>query len=561
MGRRISLTLLVSIIVVCISALILNIVFKPFGSRDQAPDKSIAVLPFINDSPDQEGMYFINGTMEAILNKLSKIEDLRVVSRTSVEQYRENPRRVSVIAEEMNVSYILEGSGMRHEDQLFLSIQLIDAVNDKHVWSESYQKEIGEFTELFSQVALSVAAEINVHISQEEKSLIEKIPTANRAAYELYLRARDGLHYFAGRNQLDRSMDLLRQAIDVDPGFADAYAELGWIFDVLHDRNPFAYSSYLDSVLLYANKALLLDEQVELAHEIKGAYYRDMGDLNRALAHFSDALRINPNSHQAYWGMGWAYFTKHDFVPSIESFQKTTLLNRGEILPWALRHLGRAYNAAGFSDKFKEILEEVFTLEGDSVSFFNDYSFAERTAGNLTEALEAAQKAYEFKQGSYSSTLEHLAMCHYELGDYDKALEYCILFLEGMEAQNQFTPYNMSSFIVLLLHAGDSARADNYLERLIDYDQLAPTGSTLNSLALKAHLSALQGQHKKALGYLAQIAQEERLFVWVNKWRTSSVFSEISTDTEFLRIIGEIERKFEAQRAADRQRLEEKGLL
>jgi TolB-like protein/AraC-like DNA-binding protein/Tfp pilus assembly protein PilF len=561
LGKRISLTLLISIIVVFISAFILKTIFKPFGSKDQALDKSIAVLPFINDSPDQERMYFINGTMEAILNNLSKIKDLRVVSRTSVEQYRENPKPMAVIAEEMKVSYVLEGSGIRHEDQLFLTIQLIDALNDKHLWSESYQKEIGETTELFSQVALSIAAEINVHISPEEKSLIEKIPTNNRAAYELYLRALDGLYYSSGRRKLNRSLDLLRQSLEYDPGFADAYAELGWIFDALHDRNPVEYSSYPDSVLLYANKALLLDEQVELAHEIKGAYYKDMGDLSRALEHYSDALRVNPNSHTAHWGMGWAYFTQNNFIPSIESFHKTTQLNRGEHLPWALRNLGMAYNAAGFPDKYKEILGDVLAIDGDSVFFYNQYSFAESTMGNLSEALEAAQKAYEYNQGSWSSTLEHLTMCHMNLGQDDKALEYCILFLDGMEAQNQFTPYIMPDFINILLHSGDSARANHYLDRLINYNQVASTGQTLNSLTIEAHISAIMGEHEKTLDYLALIAQQERLFVWVNKWRTSSVFSEINTDPEFLRIIGEIERKFDSQREDDRQWLEENDLL
>ena len=89
--------------------------------------------------------------MEAILNNLCKIEDLRVVSRNSVEQYRNNPKATIVVAEEMNVSYILEGSGMRHEDQLFVTVQLIDARSDKHIWSESYQKGIGRITELFSR--------------------------------------------------------------------------------------------------------------------------------------------------------------------------------------------------------------------------------------------------------------------------------------------------------------------------------------------------------------------------------------------------------------------------
>jgi len=111
-------------------------------------DKSIAVLPFINDSPEETEMYFINGTMESILDNLCKIEDLRVVSRTSVEQYRNNSKPVQTIAKEMNVSYVLEGSGLKHGDNIRLTIQLVDAINDQHIWSNIYNRKSEEIFNL-----------------------------------------------------------------------------------------------------------------------------------------------------------------------------------------------------------------------------------------------------------------------------------------------------------------------------------------------------------------------------------------------------------------------------
>jgi len=140
--------------VVIVALIVLNAI--PKGDRlDDFPilEKSIAVLPFINDSPDQERMYFINGIMEAILDNLCKIEDLRVPGRTSVEQYRDNPKPIPVVAEEMNVSYVLEGSEHRDGNNVRLFVQLLDGKNDKHIWSKSYDADIEEIFSMQSEIA------------------------------------------------------------------------------------------------------------------------------------------------------------------------------------------------------------------------------------------------------------------------------------------------------------------------------------------------------------------------------------------------------------------------
>jgi TolB-like protein len=167
--------------VVIIGLIVLNII--PRHSRSEVKeilDKSIAVLPFRNDSPDEEKMYFINGTMEAILDNLCKIKDLRVPGRTSVEQYRDNPKPIQTVAEEMNVSYIVEGSGQKLGDRILLTVQLLDGRNDQHLWSKQYDREIQKVEDLIdiqSEVAQLVAKEIKAIITPEEKQLIEKTLT------------------------------------------------------------------------------------------------------------------------------------------------------------------------------------------------------------------------------------------------------------------------------------------------------------------------------------------------------------------------------------------------
>src|SRR4030066_687995 len=156
-------------------------------------EKSIAVLPFINDSPDQENTYFINGVMEEILNNLQKIKDLRVISRTSAEQYRGQKRPISEIAQELGVNYIVEGSGQKYGNSFRLRAQLIMAEHESHLWGESFQQKITDVEDIFSiqiKIAESIAEELKAVISPEEKRLIEKIPTDDIDAYDAFLKGK-----------------------------------------------------------------------------------------------------------------------------------------------------------------------------------------------------------------------------------------------------------------------------------------------------------------------------------------------------------------------------------
>ena len=144
-------------------------------------EKSIAVLPFINDSPDKENAYFVNGIMDEIINNLQKIKDFRVLSRPSVERYRgETKLTLSEIAKKLNVHYIVDGRGQKYGNKIVLRVELIAAENEKHLWGESYKQEIHETSDLIniqSQIAQSIAAELKATMTPEEKQLIEKTPT------------------------------------------------------------------------------------------------------------------------------------------------------------------------------------------------------------------------------------------------------------------------------------------------------------------------------------------------------------------------------------------------
>lgn len=186
-------------------------------------DKSIAVLPFRNDSPDQDNEYFCNGMVEEILNHLQKISTPEVKSRTSGEQYRNQFRDIKTIAKELEVAFLFEGSVRKYGDDIRITAQLIEAKTGNHLWSDTYDgKYTDKIFEFQSDVAIKIATSLNVIIIPKEEERIDKIPTIDIAAYDFYIRANhERLNYWktSENRHLKTSHDLLDKALQIDPEY------------------------------------------------------------------------------------------------------------------------------------------------------------------------------------------------------------------------------------------------------------------------------------------------------------------------------------------------------
>ena len=271
---------------------------KPLKARPHEPEKSIAVLPFINDSPDQENTYFINGVMEEILGNLQKIKALRVISRTSVEQYRERKKTIREIAKELGVNYIVEGSGQKYGNVFRLRAQLIMAEHESHLWGESFQQKITDVEDIFNiqiRIAKSIAEELRAVISPEEKKLIEKIPVADLAVYDEYLKARSYV-YDGRREALNKALEFLTSGVAKNPGWAPLYAGLAeawlWIQQNAYEQPSVTAPQIIENL----NKALALDPDLAEAHYLSAliAHLVDW-DWEKSEKEFLKALAINPN--------------------------------------------------------------------------------------------------------------------------------------------------------------------------------------------------------------------------------------------------------------------------
>ncbi|MBN2665558.1 MAG: helix-turn-helix domain-containing protein [Bacteroidales bacterium] len=275
-------------------------------------EKSIVVLPFKNLSNDIENQWFADGIQEGILNHLFRISEMRVISRTTAEYFRDNPMTSPEIGKKLNVFYVLEGSVQRHEQKVRIFVQLINARDDQHMFSEEYE---GEMTNLFayqSDIAKRVADELKAVIPGETIRQIEKIPTSNPEAYDNYLKGRFLLHKTNDQQRFDvskeglmASLEYYEKAIAADSNFVEAYAGLA---NAWYNLSAWGwYQPYFEGVqkaYYYCNKALEIDPDCAEAHAVLGVYHIypefRIEDGRREL---KTALKLNPNfstSHQWY---------------------------------------------------------------------------------------------------------------------------------------------------------------------------------------------------------------------------------------------------------------------
>jgi TolB-like protein len=268
-------------------------------------EKSIAVLPFINDSPDQENTYFINGALEEILNNLQKIKDLRVISRTSAEQYRDQKRPISEIAQELGVNYIVEGSGQKYGNSFRLRAQLIKAEHESHLWGESFQNEINDVKDIFSiqiQIAESMAAKLKAIITPVEKKLIEKIPTADLTAYDAYLKGKFYAYNATPDDiNLNTAMEVFELAKERDPEFALAYAGMANIWMFRQQMGLTSPDEAGQKIMENVERALELDSTLaEVHYMLANNDFLVTWNWEAAESAYKKVIEINPNHPEAH---------------------------------------------------------------------------------------------------------------------------------------------------------------------------------------------------------------------------------------------------------------------
>jgi TolB-like protein/Tfp pilus assembly protein PilF len=536
------------------------------GSPHKALNKSIAVLPFRNDSPDSENKHFIDGTMESILDNLCKVADLDVTSRTSVEQYRNTTKTIRDIAKELKVDYILEGSGQKYGSDIRLTVQLIDADNDKHIWSSFYDRNIRDIFKIQSEIAQSIVSELKVFIADEEKRLIEKIPTSSLAAWDLYLRANNFKEKYARTRDpgsYQTAVNLYKAALEIDTTFARSYSGLADIYYRRYYFESYFDERFLDSCLILAGIALFFDDKLDEAYFLKGQYNYANGNLEEALKDFDKALENNPNYSQAYRRKGYILtWYLADFVRGINNYHTALNLIHGDERPDLLNSLGRAYLDAGFVDKARDLYEEAYSLDGDKANLYSSLSWLEFSAGNIEEALRL-RRLYDEIDTTFSRDLFMYSLLP---GNEDKAYFHAQKLIDKSNKTGELNLVQSHRVGYALWKVGKHNEAEQYFRQQIRYSEESIKLGRPVAQRKAAHYDlaatyAFLGDKEAAYRYLNDLDSLSFYPLWwVSLAKHDPLFESLRNEERFQKIVTSMEAKNEAEHERVRKWMEEQGI-
>ena len=392
---------------------------------------SIAVMPFANMSADAENDYFCDGLAEELLNALAKIDDLKVAARTSTFSLRGKNKNVSEIGSALGVKTVLEGSVRRSGDRLRITVQLLDAADGYHLWSERYDREMQDIFDVQDEITLAVVDALKVKLLGGEESAVLRRYTENTEAYELYLQGRYHHQKYTPEGWL-KAITFFEKAIEKEPEYAPAYANLAsvlgfaWYFDVLPAAETVA--EWKAATL----RALALDDRLEEAHSAF-ARYKFYNEWNWADAEreFLLALQLNPDNaeirHQ--YGVYLAALGRVD--EAIRQAETALALDPLSLL--VNLQVGWIFLLSGRSDDVLQLARKMLEMEPEFHGAYWQMGLAFGAQGKLEEALDAYRKALAL--GSYPVVLSHAGALCAALGKRDEAFEALNELLEIKKRQ------------------------------------------------------------------------------------------------------------------------------
>ena len=337
--------LLVGILFLCMSIFFFTYHYDGSGEKKDER-KSIAVLPFDNMSEDDNSEYFSDGITEDIITYLSKIEGLKVISRTSIMQYKDSKKNLKDIARELGVTNILEGSVRRVDNRVRITGQLIDAKTDEHLWADIYDRNLDDIFSVQTEVAKSIASALKTEMTDDDIQRLNKVMTTNTDAYELLLKIKN-TNYLIRQDCLKRE-EILKKVVQLDPESAFAFAKLGgihsWIYFFGIDRTK----DRLKLAKIALDKALEIDPLSATAHLEMGFYhYSGFLDFEKGLREYEIANRLSPNDSDIKWRIALVLRRQGKFEESYELMKKCFDLDpKNQLMPDQLimmtSYLGRS---------------------------------------------------------------------------------------------------------------------------------------------------------------------------------------------------------------------------
>jgi TolB-like protein len=469
--KRVVAVAIIAVIVIALILIISPLLKQKLSAKPTSMERSIAVLPFRNDSPEDSTQYFMDGVMEELLNNLQTIKSLRVCGRTSVEKYREQNKTISEIARELGVNYIIEGSGQKSGKSLRMRVQLIAAEKkrEKHIWANSFEQENIDLKTYFktqSSFAEEIANELNAALTQEEKQLIEKMPTQSLSAYEAYLK---GQVYWRKLTQVDieTAIKYFDLAKEIDPDYAPAYAGISIAWAGLVQSGYVSPEEGGPNIMSSLTRALELDSTLaDVQYTLACITTWVLWDWAGGESAFKKAININPNfpEARAYYSHFLNMLGRPD--EAREQIDLALKLDPANPLIMSIYSIDLIFFKR--YDEAITVANEALVLDPTAPVALSALELAYHLAGRKDETIEILKKyfstIYKFNTDVFD--------VNYKKSGYEKTLEIAADTIVGQLSRTYFLPIDIAW---LYLMSGDHNKALNWVEKAFEIrDQNLP---------------------------------------------------------------------------------------
>jgi len=415
---------------------------------------SIAVLPFVDMSPQKDQEYFCDGMTEELINRLSNIKELKVPARTSAFMFKGKAEDIREIGRKLDVQTVLEGSIRKEDHQLRITVQLVNVSDSYHIWSETFDRELTKVFSIQDEVALTIADKLKLTLVGKDKAKLVKRPTENLQAYNLYLQGR----YFWNKRtaeEIRKAIDFFNQAIEIDSHYALAYVGLADCYLLLPSYGRFPIREVLPKAKEAVSRALEVDDTLAEAHTSLAAVIESEGAAADAEREYKRAIELNPNYPMVHlWyhvflrfrgrldeaeaeirrakeldplsliinsGWGDMLYLKKKYDQAIQQYSKTLELDQS--FAEARRMRGKCYQQKGMFEEAIADFQKAREDFGNNPYGLGDLGNAYAVSGEKTRAIEVLKNLLELSKQGYSLNYD-IAFVYCGLGDKDKAFEY-----------------------------------------------------------------------------------------------------------------------------------------
>jgi TolB-like protein/AraC-like DNA-binding protein/TPR repeat protein len=530
----------------------------------QVREKSIAVLPFnYLEGPQEKSL--TDGIVADIQYNLSMMGDLRVISRTSMERFRDSKLSVKEISKELDVNFLLEGNVQKFDNDVKIHVSLIDGKSEEIIWTNVYQQNLESYFETQNRIASQVAAAMYVNITPEENQRILKVHTNNPTAYTFFIKAKEehNKHWlYQDIVALDHAIHYYRQALDHDSTFANAWASLGMAY---YDKIGLKYVynqewPFWDSLRIFSDKAIQYDNQLGVAYLVKSIYeYAINGEVDEAIEYIDLALQYDPNSSRSFEQKAillWFGKAKHKeaIIYTTEASKRVSGIEQAKLYGY----LERLYVEMGFNELAEKYIRSGYILrKNDTISsdikkteiiYANNLAFMEFAIGHYAKSIDLYEKSATLDTSQIISPVFLIAA-----RQYDRAYDQSIRYLRITNGNPRMSDLHRIGFSFWQM--GERKKAMEYFNLHLEKTLKAIEGKSVYAIRKYAYYDlaatyAFLGHVDSAFAALNNLKNAHTYPVYlVNMLKTDDpMFDNIRNDLRFTDIVDHVEERYQMER-------------